>query len=122
MSAKITTNVAKWKAAVSLASDKAAAALAEQMLQDSLQIIPKQERTLRDSGRIEKDENGAVSLVWKTVYAPYQWYGERIDGTHKVKNYSTPGTGKMWVEQARTKNADKWQKVVQNAFSKEMKE
>jgi len=122
MGFSIKTDKAKWRAAVNLAADKAAEALAEQMMQDSLQIIPKQEGSLRDSGRIEKTEGGGRALVWKTVYAPYQWFGERIDGSHKVRNYSTPGTGKMWVEQARTQNAENWRTVAQNAINKSMKE
>ena len=60
---------------------------------------------------------GSRDLVWSNVYAAYQWYGMRVDGTHVVENYTTPGTGKMWVEQARAESGDNWQKVTQNAFT-----
>lgn len=121
MSITVKTNRSAWESAVQKAADKAAAALAEQMMTDSRDKIPKQEGTLRDIGRIEKTAEGARDLVWSNVYAGYQWYGMRADGTHVVRHYTTAGTGKMWVEQARTENADKWRKVVQKAFSEGMK-
>lgn len=122
MSVEIKTNRAAWKSAIDMAADKAAAALAEQVMNDSLDKIPDDgEHTLRDIGRIEKTQTGQRELVWDNVYAGYQWYGMRADGTHVVENYTTPGTGKMWIEQARAENSDKWQKVAQNAFTEGLK-
>lgn len=40
------------------------------------------------------EEPNAVNYV--SPYAKYQYYGIRSDGTHEVKHYSTPGTGKYW--------------------------
>lgn len=113
----ITTNRSAWKNALSKASLNAEKALGEQMLSDSLNYIPKQEGSLRDSGRLETDNEGAF-LSWKGVYAAYQWYGMRADGTHVVHNYTTPGTGKMWVDAAGQANKSKWQQVAQNAFDR----
>lgn len=122
MNVEIKTNRAAWKSAINMAADKAAAALAEQVMNDSLDKIPDDgEHTLRDIGRIEKTQTGQRELVWDNVYAGYQWYGMRADGTHVVENYTTPGTGKMWIEQARAENSDKWQKVAQNAFTEGLK-
>lgn len=122
MNVEIKTNRAAWKSAIDMAADKAAAALAEQVMNDSLDKIPDDgEHTLRDIGRIEKTQTGQRELVWDNVYAGYQWYGMRADGTHVVENYTTPGTGKMWIEQARAENSDKWQKVAQNAFTEGLK-
>ncbi|WP_302815080.1 minor capsid protein [Ruthenibacterium lactatiformans] len=121
MSVTVKTNRAAWESAVERAADKAAEALAVQMMNDSLDKIPRQEGTLRDSGRVEKSGTGERDLVWSNVYAGYQWYGMRADGTHVVRHYTTSGTGKMWVEQARAANMDKWQKTVQNAFSEGLK-
>lgn len=121
MSFEIKTNRAAWKAALEKAADEAAAALAEQMMSDSRDRIPDDgEHTLRDIGRIEKLDTGERDLVWSNVYAAYQWYGMRVDGTHVVENYTTPGTGKAWVDTARAENKDKWDKVAQNAFAKGM--
>ena len=121
MGITIKTNHAAWKSTIEKAADFAAAALAEQMMQDSRDKIPKEEGTLRDIGRIEKPAPGKRDLVWSNVYAGYQWYGMRADGTHVVRNYTTPGTGKMGVEEARVENADRWKEVAQNAFTEGLK-
>ena len=36
------------------------------------------------------------SITYEQEYARYQYYGVREDGTHQVKNYTTPGTGTYW--------------------------
>ena len=36
------------------------------------------------------------SITYESEYAEYQYYGEREDGSHKVQNYTTPGTGPYW--------------------------
>lgn len=36
------------------------------------------------------------SVIYVSPYARYQYYGIREDGTHEVKKYTTPGTGKYW--------------------------
>ena len=58
MSVTVKTNRAAWESAVERAADKAAEALAVQMMNDSLDKIPRQEGTLRDSGRVEKSRTG----------------------------------------------------------------
>ena len=128
MGVEIKTDRAAWAAAVAKAADKAAEGLAAQMMNDSLDKIPKQEGTLRDSSRIDKPENGVRELIWYAkdkksgqVYAAYQWYGMRIDGTHVVEHYTTPGTGKAWVETARAENQAAWDKVAQNGFTEGLK-
>ena len=35
-------------------------------------------------------------IIYESPYAGYQYYGQRQDGTHQVKNYTTPGTGPYW--------------------------
>lgn len=36
------------------------------------------------------------TITYESNYAKYQYYGEREDGSHKVINYTTPGTGTYW--------------------------
>ena len=36
------------------------------------------------------------SITYEVPYAEYQYKGEREDGSHKVNNYTTPGTGPYW--------------------------
>ena len=121
MSVIVKTDRRAWKSSTGKGCDFGAAALSEQMMSDSLDKIPKQEGTLRDIGRIVKPEDGERDLVWSNAYAGYQWYGMRIDGTHVVENYTTPGTGKAWVDTARAENQAKWDKVAQNGFTEGMK-
>lgn len=118
MSVQIKTNRAAWKAALEKAADKAVDALANQMMNDSLDYIPTDgENNLRDIGRIENDGSGERSLVWDNVYAGVQWFGAWKDGTHQIKNYTTPGTGKAWVDQAKSAQGENWDTVVQNGFT-----
>lgn len=125
MAVEIKTNRAAWKAALEAGAEAASSALAEQMMSDSIDKIPRSagdERVeggaLSDIGWIEKLDTGERDLVWSNVYAAYQWYGMRVDGTHVVEHYTTPGTGKAWVDTARAENKEKWDKVAQNAFEK----
>lgn len=36
------------------------------------------------------------TITYESPYAHYQYIGQRRDGTHKVKRYTTPGTTKYW--------------------------
>lgn len=121
MGVEIKTDRTLWKATLEAGAEAASAALAEQMMNDSLDKIPDDgEHTLRDIGRIERTDAGQRDLVWSNVYAAYQWYGMRVDGTHVVENYTTSGTGKAWVDAARAENQTAWNTVAQNAFAKGM--
>ena len=53
--------------------------------------VPKDQGDLRTIVDIQPD-----SITYESPYAKYQYYGKREDGTHVVKNYTTPGTGTYW--------------------------
>ena len=53
--------------------------------------VPKDDGNLRTIVDIESN-----SITYEQPYARYQYYGMREDGTHVVKNYTTPGTGPYW--------------------------
>ena len=53
--------------------------------------VPKDEGNLRTIVDVESN-----SITYESPYARYQYYGVREDGTHKVKNYTTSGTGPYW--------------------------
>lgn len=40
------------------------------------------------------------TITWTVPYASYQERGKRFDGSHVVKNYTTPGTGKDFAKNA----------------------
>ena len=123
MAVIVKTDRQKMRRIMGQASERAMYALAEQMLADSERFVPysagsiQSAGNLRESGKVVKGENDVFYLVWDTVYALYQWYGVRADGSHKVRNYTTPGTGKQWVETARAQYGDRWHKIAQKEFS-----
>lgn len=128
MAVIVKTNRAKWAQAIGQASEKATYALAEQMLQDSEKFVPysggsvQSAGGLRESGKVVKgEEKGTMYLVWDSVYALYQWFGIRKDGTHPVHNYTTPGTGKLWMETARKQYGDRWKDIINKEFSEALK-
>ena len=53
--------------------------------------VPKDNGILRENVTIDSN-----SIAYEQEYASYQYYGERKDGSHKVTNYTTPGTGPYW--------------------------
>ena len=53
--------------------------------------VPKDEGNLRTIVSILPSK-----IIYESPYARYQYYGVREDGTHKVRNYTTPGTGTYW--------------------------
>lgn len=127
MAVIVKTDKAKWINAINHASDVAAYALAEQMLQDSENFVPYSAGSvqsaggLRDSGKVERGASGRFYLIWDTVYALYQWFGVRADGSHRVHHYTTPGTGTMWVDKARDRFGDRWQEIAQKKFTEALR-
>ena len=127
MSVIVKTNKQKWVNAINNASGVAAYALAEQMLADSEKYVPlsggssQSAGGLRESGHVVQGEGGNLYIVYDTVYALYQWFGIRADGSHKVHNYTTAGTGKQWVDKAKEQNADRWRDIAQKSFSGALK-
>jgi hypothetical protein len=127
MAVIVKTDRAKFGQVMSKASDLSKYALAEQMLADSEQFVPysggssQSAGNLREQGKIVQGEGGSLYLVWDTVYALYQWFGVRADGTHRVKHYTTAGTGKMWVEAAKARYGKQWQEIAQKGFNEGLK-
>ena len=119
MAVIVKTDRLKMQQVMGKASELARYALAEQMLADSEKFVPysagsiQSAGNLRESGKIVQGEKGSLYLVWDTVYALYQWFGVRADGTHRVRHYTTAGTGRQWVETARAQFGDRWQDIVQ---------
>ena len=54
------------------------------------------------------------SITYEMPYSRYQYYGMREDGTHVVKNYSTPGTGTYWDKRMVSAEMQDVVKEVQN--------
>lgn len=122
MSVEININKAKWVTALKQSAEKASYALAEQIITDSEKFIPysggsiQSAGNLRESSRIEKGQDG-LYVVWDSVYASYQWFGMRRDGSYQVHHYTTPGTGKQWAEKARAAYGKNWETIAQKGFN-----
>ena len=54
----------------------------------------------RDVTKTVVPETYTGTIIWKVPYASYQERGSRADGTHVVRNYTTPGTGKDFAKNA----------------------
>lgn len=54
-------------------------------------FVPKDNGDLRGEVELEPGR-----IVYTQKYARYQYYGVREDGSHVVRNYTTPGTGPYW--------------------------
>ena len=59
--------------------------------------------------------DNTVTIEWQVPYAQYQERGKRFDGSHPVKHYTTPGTGKGFARKAvekvlTTENIQKYYK------------
>ena len=55
------------------------------------------------------------TIIWRQPYASYQERGSRADGSHVVKNYTTPGTGKDFAKNAvkeTLKQVEKFYKTI----------
>lgn len=114
MSGRVVFDMAAFKKKLSKASRKAENAVADQIIADCRQYVPKQENTLRDSARVEHD-GGGTQVTYNTPYAAYQYYGCWPDGSHVIKKHTTSGTTTKWIEHAKANNNDKWLRVAQNA-------
>lgn len=61
--------------------------------------------TPKDKGNLRQDVLKRVvglhgEVEWRKVYAEYQERGSRRDGSHRVRHYTTPGTGPHYAENA----------------------
>ena len=57
-------------------------------------------------------------IIYMMPYARYQYYGVREDGTHKVRHYTTPGTGTYWDRKMWSAEKDIVIKQVQNEINR----
>lgn len=63
----------------------------------------------RSKGSLKADKvliqlfgSNAIKMTWPVAWAQYQNRGSRADGSHRVRRYTTPGTGKGFVDKGVT--------------------
>ena len=83
--------------------------------------VPKDEGHLRETVVV----NGVVTenvtedtITYDQQYARYQYYGMREDGSHVVRNYTTPNTGRYWDKRMWSAEKNQIIKEVQNYIDK----
>ena len=59
-----------------------------------------------------ESDTGYIEYI--VPYALYQYYGQRQDGSHVVKNYTTPGTGKYWDNLMMSAVGDQYIDEIEN--------
>lgn len=73
--------------------------LLEDIHRESLKATPLKDGDLREL--VTKIVDGKSGIItWTVPYASYQERGQRYDGSHIVKHYTTPGTGKNFARNA----------------------
>ena len=75
---------------------------------------------LREVAEIYPDGKSYV-IEYKQPYARYQYYGQRADGSYKVHNYTTPGTGPYWDKAMLTAEGEDYYDELQRYVDKRLK-
>ena len=76
---------------------------------DTVKYVPKDNGDLRTNVALYTDR-----ITYESPYASYQYYGIRGDGSHKVSNYTTAGTGTYWDKRMISVDMDRVVKQVQD--------
>ena len=72
-----------------------------------------------DNGDLRTDVSVySDKIIYEVPYASYQYYGMREDGSHQVKNYTTPGTGTYWDKRMWSAEKEKVVSEVQNYINR----
>lgn len=126
--AKVSFDKVKAVMQIKGASDDALTIMGNQALQDISQYVPKDQRTLENSGLTNSDkraENGEYMLRWSTPYAQYLWHGDVMHGNPASRTY---GPEKLrftdalareeWAKYAQSVYGEEWKKVFEAALKK----
>lgn len=73
----------------------------ERMARDILMVanisVPFKTGELQKSGDIERSAQMSYKVWFREEYAAFQERGSRADGSHYVRKYTTPGTGRAFL-------------------------
>ena len=91
--------------------------IGEDVKKESMFNTPRLKGYLRDNCKVlPQSGKPETHVIWQEPYAQYQERGMRADGSHVVKHYTTPGTGKEFAKNAVKKV------VTSNNLAKYMKQ
>ncbi len=95
--------------------------------EDEMPQVPQETGDLRASRLVKDPEISpgrvAVDAGYNSKYAAYQHEGERKDGSHKVKQYTTtivPGPGPKFLEKKMAGNAKRFMLIVADHIRKRL--
>ncbi len=94
------SNAAEIIARMRLAEDSVAEALSNDVKRLAQQKAPRRSAALQSAARVSKEGAGAYAVVFDLPYAAYQEFGVRSDGSHRVRRYSSAGTGAHFLQDA----------------------
>lgn len=98
MALKIIDNINKFVMAHAGAMDIALNRMAIDIERLAKVRVPLDKGQLKASGRHIKMGPLHFRTEFNKEYAGYQEFGQRKDGSHKVRKYTTPGTGKFYLK------------------------
>ncbi len=96
---KIKDNSAGWIHKKERELEKGLNTMAKAILARAQVKVPLKGGALKASGKVTgKSLERTVSFGSGLKYGAYQERGERLDGSHKVRRYTTPGTSKHYLK------------------------
>lgn len=92
----------EWLSVFKMNVESALGAMAESVRGRATITVPRKNGYLAESGRVEGTglERSVIFGSSSVPYAAYQERGMRADGSHIVRNYTTPGTGSRYLQNA----------------------
>lgn len=114
---RVTFDKAKALALMKAASNKALTVMGNQALQDISQYVPKDQRTLENSGLTNSDKtatDGKLTMRWSTPYAQYLWNGDVMYGNAGNRTY---GPEKLTFTSALAR--EEWAKYAKEVHGEE---
>lgn len=131
ISTRVTLRKPQAVAMIKAASNYGLTVMGNQALQDVSQYVPKDQRTLENSGLSNSDAtatDGKFMMRWSTPYAKYLWNGDVMYGNPTSRTYGPKKLSftsalarEEWAKYAREVHGDEWKKVYQAAMRKGLK-
>lgn len=112
-SVKLSDSSGAWFRGETVKMNKALNVMGNMILKNAQMVAPRKNNRLVNSARLVSG-NDEVTVIFgggNVPYAGYQERGERFDGSHKVRHYTSPGTGAHYLEKtgkAVTERGIRW--------------
>lgn len=96
-SVKLTDSSGRWFNGKVSEMNRALQTMANTILKESQALAPTDTGVMKRGARVVTG-NKQAAVIYPGPYAGYQERGERYGGSHKVRHYTTPGTGKRYLK------------------------